>query len=84
MPGNNGFQKVNEASLHICNPQANRHCIHLIVYPGQRLSGAFPNEVACARFLHDGSEIQLETYGAEAAHIKRFTRAAVKGMKGQS
>jgi hypothetical protein len=33
MPGNNGVQKVNEASLHICNPQANRHCIHLIVYP---------------------------------------------------
>ena len=40
----------------------------------------FVNRVVCARFLHDGSEIQLETHGAQAAHVKTFYKTGCEGV----
>ena len=61
------------------NPDVNRLYVHLLVYPGSRLAFPFANRVVCARFLHDGSEIQLETHGAQAAHVKTFYKSGNEG-----
>ena len=62
------------------NQQANRLYIHLLVYPGQRLSCAFADEVVCARFLHDGSEIHLERHGAEVTHSQKMYKTGCEGV----
>ena len=62
------------------NPDANRLYVHLLVYPGSRLACLFVNRVVCARFLHDGSEIQLEKHGTNAAHVKTFYKTGCEGV----
>jgi alpha-L-fucosidase len=62
------------------NPTDNRLYIHLRAYPGTRLSCPFVDRVACARFLHDGSEIQLERHGAQAAHVQSFYKTGCEGV----
>ena len=32
------------------------------------------------RFLHDGSEIQLERHGAQAAHAQQFYKTGCEGV----
>ena len=61
------------------NPATNRLYIHLLAYPGARLVCPFEDRIALARFLHDGSEIQLETHGANAAHVKTFYKSGNEG-----
>lgn len=61
------------------NPETNRLYIHLLVYPGQRLSCAFAGEVAFAQFLHDGSEIQLERGGAEITDLQEIYKTGCEG-----
>ncbi len=62
------------------NPTDNRLYIHLLAYPGARLSCPFVDRVACARFLHDGSEVQLERHGAQAAHVQSFYKTGCEGV----
>ena len=62
------------------NPTTNRLYIHLLVYPGDRLECPFVDSVDCARFLHDGSEIQLERHGSQAAHVQHFYKTGCEGV----
>ena len=62
------------------NPETSRLYIHLLAYPGARLSCPFVDRVACARFLHDGSEIQLERHGSEIVHIQEFYKTGCEGV----
>ena len=62
------------------NPSKNRLYVHLLVYPGARLSCPFEEHVVCARFLHDGSEIRLERHGAQAAHHQMFYKTGCEGV----
>ena len=69
-----------ENTLLTYNPETNRLYVHLLVYPGQRLSCAFPEEVVFASFLHDGSEIELERHGSETTHSQKMYRTGCEGV----
>ncbi len=62
------------------NPKSNRLYVHLLAWPGQRLNCAFPEEVAFASFLHDGSEIELERHGVEITHSQKMYRTGCEGV----
>jgi len=61
------------------NPESRLLYIHLLTYPGDRLGCAFGAAIACARFLHDGSEVQIETHGAQSTHVKTFYKSGNEG-----
>ena len=69
-----------ENTVLTCNPLTKRLYIHLLAWPGQRLSCAFPEEVSFASFLHDGSEIELERHGAEVSHSQKMYRTGCEGV----
>lgn len=55
------------------NPERNRLYIHLIDYPTGRLDIDFGDKVKFARFLHDGSEVRMQSkvqgYGEDARTV---------------
>lgn len=61
------------------NPKTSRLYIHLMTYPGARLACSFVDRVSCARFLHDGSEIQIERYGALPTQHQQFYKSGCEG-----
>lgn len=69
-----------ENTVLTCNPLTKRLYIHLLAWPGQRLSCAFPEEVSFASFLHDGSEVELERHGAEVSHSQKMYRTGCEGV----
>ena len=69
-----------ENTVLTCNPLTKRLYIHLLAWPGQRLSCAFPEEVSFASFLHDGSEVELERHGAEVIHSQKMYRTGCEGV----
>lgn len=62
------------------NPKTSRLYIHLMTYPGARLACSFVDRVSCARFLHDGSEIQIERYGALPTQHQQFYKSGCEGV----
>ena len=61
--------KAPEGTLLTHNPAENRLFIHLISYPGSSLVVDFGDEVAFARFLHDGSEIRFARIGSRSENM---------------
>ena len=52
------------------NPRGRQLFVHLVTYPGSRLDCPFAGRVAYARFLHDGSEIQIEHHVSHQPFFK--------------
>jgi len=69
-----------ENTLLTYNPATRRLYVHLLAYPGARLQCPFETRVACARFLHDGSEIQIERFGALPTHHQQFYKNGCEGV----
>ena len=61
------------------NPKSGRLYVHLLTYPGDRLGCAFGASIAYARFLHDGSEVHVETHGDVSTHVKTFYKSGNEG-----
>ena len=59
-----------ENTVLTCNPRGRQLFVHLVTYPGSRLDCPFAGRVAYARFLHDGSEIQIEHHVSHQPFFK--------------
>ena len=72
--------KAPENTVLTFNPATRRLYIHLISYPGGRLTCPFAEDVAYAQFLHDASEILLERHGTAAEQTQEFYKSGNEGI----
>ena len=72
--------KAPDGTILTFNPETNRLYIHLLVYPGKRLSCDFCGEIAYAQFLHDASEITFEMHGNDMAQKQSFYKSGCEGV----
>ena len=72
--------KAPENTVLTYNPATRRLYIHLISYPGGRLTCPVAKDVAYAQFLHDASEITLERHGTAAEQTQEFYKSGNEGV----